>query len=216
MNQSNSTQVVDLSDLFVTKDEALDLLGDLLGDSPTETSLFGDKPIKLTKPRPQWHADGAVIVTNFCSCRTCGAKQVNLNPQVLISMSYIDHEGRVLKSVKTSDYNLLLEVKGGPYEGKKTAPKEIDLDALVLDVVEEVIKIEDVDFCSSCLVQSAEPTMTLALLKKVLHNQQLTKQRKQDNDTSSNKEFKNRLHLERAERAEKELMDLIETLDKDL
>lgn len=216
MNQSNSTQVVDLSDLFVTKDEALDLLGDLLGDSPTETSLFGDKPIKLTKPRPQWQVDGVVVVHNQCMCNSCASVHEYINPKLLLSMSYVDHAGNVLKAVKTSDYNLLLEVKGGPYFGKKTAPAEIDITDYSAKIRHEFIRVENVDFCDECLRGMFREEQIREQVVKIIHNQHSAELRKQENDTASNKEFKNRLHLERAERAEKELMDLIETLDKDL
>lgn len=212
MNKKNQT--VDLSDLIISKDEALDILGDLLGTSPADTGLFGDKPVKISKPRPQWRIDGAVIVTNSCTCRTCGYAHKMLNPKVMASMSYVDADGRVLKSVKTSDYNLLLEIKGGPYHGKASAPSAIDVDNFLVEITYEEIIIDNIDFCQHCLTGDASST-PMSVVRLALHNQQISALRKKEADSAPNKEFKDRLHLERAEAAERKLMDLIDSLDKD-
>ena len=206
-------QIVDLSDLFVTQDEALDLLGDLLEADPTTTSLFGGKPVKISKPRPQWRIDGTLVVTNRCKCRTCGTEHDNLNHKVLVSMSYVDHEGRILKSVQTDDYNLLLAVKGGPYAGKKTAPTEIDPDNFLGNISYKTIDIEDIDFCDSCFDQSAGRAK-FDVLKRALFNQQQSKLRKQENDTAPNKEFRNQLDKQRAEEAEQRLLDFMESFEQ--
>jgi hypothetical protein len=213
MNQSKTTPVVDLSDLFVTKDEAIDLLGDLLGSDPLETSLFGDKPVKITKPRPQWQIDGTVVVTQACKCRTCGTQQTHLNPKLLVAMSYVDHNGIVLKSIQTDDYNLLLEVNGGPFKGKKTAPSAIVVEDYSKETTYKSIQVEDVDFCQDCYAESG--FLSLEIIHEVLHNQQVSALRRKESDTSSNKEFRNKLHLERAEAAERKLMELIDSMDKE-
>lgn len=204
---------IDLTDLISTtapasRAEALDLLGDLVGATDT-TSLFGDKPVKLSKPRPTWHIDGAVIVTNVCSCRTCKTVHQNLNPKVLVSMSYVDSDGNVLKTIQTSDYNLLLEVKGGPYAGKKTAPKELSLDDLAVAITYRELRIADIDFCGSCLGTSSQEA-PLALLKRVLHNQHLSAVKCLENDTKASPVVKDRLSDDKAAAAEKALFDLVE------
>lgn len=207
-------QVVDLSDLLVTQDEALDLLGDLLVEDPSKTSLFGGKPVKISKPRPQWQVDGAIVVHSQCMCKSCATAHEFINPKLLLSMSYVDHEGNVLKSVKTSDYNLLLEVKGGPFFGKKNIPEHLDPIDFTHKITHEILRMEDVDFCSECLRGIYREEDLREQMVKIIQNQHATEVRKKENDTAPNKEFRNKLDKERAEAAEQRLMDYMDSLEQ--
>lgn len=206
---------VDLSDLIsstapTSRAEALDLLGDLVGATDT-TSLFGDKPVKLSKPRPTWHIDGALILTNRCHCRSCGNPVRDTNPKMLVSMSYVDHEGNVLKSVQTSDYALLLEVKGGPFAGKKTAPEALDPENYIKVVTHRSVTVEDVDFCHQCITKiTCNDGLSDEHLRLIIHNQHTTALRKKETDTKASPVVKDRLSDDKAAAAEKALFDLVE------
>lgn len=206
---------IDLTDLISTtapasRAEALDLLGDLVGATDT-TSLFGDKPVKLSKPRPTWHIDGALILTNRCNCRSCGGVVKDTNPKMLVSMSYVDHEGNILKSVQTSDYALLLEVKGGPFAGRKNAPEALDPENYVRVVTHRSVTVEDVDFCNHCVTKiTCRDGLSDEHLRRIIHNQHTTALRKKEADTKASPVVKDRLSDDKAAAAEKALFDLVE------
>lgn len=127
------TPILDLSDLCVTQDEALDLLGDLLPEG--DKGLFDDSPKKLAKPRPKWVVDGFVIVRKVTQCSGCGLHHEETNSLILVSESLVAWDGNVLKSHKTAFPENL---------------RHQDLDYDELDVKEEWIKLADVDFCEHC------------------------------------------------------------------
>jgi hypothetical protein len=193
------SNLIDLSDLLVkapvaSKDEALDLLGDLL--DPTQTSLFGDKPIKITKPRPKWRIDGFVVVQRICKCLTCGALHKEVNPLIMLSESLIDHEGRVLRSQKTSDPESL------------RLKDQLDWESMV--VSEETIGIDPVTFCNHCLASG----VSQELIMTAFDNQRKETLRKQTNDDIVKSAVSAKAAQERAEAAEKRLFDLIDQYEK--
>lgn len=193
------SNLIDLSDLLVkapvaSKDEALDLLGDLL--DPTQTSLFGDKPIKITKPRPKWRIDGFVVVQRTCKCLTCGALHKEVNPLIMLSESLVDHEGRVLRSQKTSDPESL------------RLKDQLDWDSMI--VSEETIEIDPVTFCNQCIAFG----LSQELIMTAFDNQRKETLRKQTNDDIVKSAVSAKAAQERAEAAEKRLFDLIDQYEK--
>lgn len=194
--------LIDLSDLLVasskvpmaSKDEALDLLGDLL--DPTQTSLFGDKPIKITKPRPKWRIDGFVIVQRVCNCLTCGHKHEEVNPLIMLSESLVDHEGRVLRSQKTSDPESL------------RLKDQLDWDSMTTS--EEVVEVDPVTFCKYCTAVG----VSKELIMTAFENQRKETLRKQANDDIVKSAVSAKAAQERAEAAEKRLFDLLDQFEK--
>lgn len=193
------SNLIDLSDLLVkapvaSKDEALDLLGDLL--DPTQTSLFGDKPIKITKPRPKWRIDGFTVVQKVCTCLTCQARHVDVNPLIMLSESLVDHEGRVLRSQKTSDPESL------------RLKDQLDWDSMTF--AEEIIEVDPVTFCNNCLVGGHNEF----LIRMAFDNQRKEALRKQANDDIVKTAVKAKAERERAEVAERRLFEIIEQYEK--
>jgi hypothetical protein len=169
-----------------TKDEALDLLGEFL--DPTVTGLFGDRPIKIAKPRPKWHVDGFYVIKRRVTCLTCGGVHLEANPRILLSESLIDHEGNVLKSVKSSNPESL---------------RHSDVDYSQLRFFEELVDAEPVCFCNHCFTRrDASPeTVELAFRNQLT----LDRARKEAEALPAT----GARDLMKAEQAEKELFDLI-------
>lgn len=188
---------VDLSDLmFSTKatsrDEALDLLGDLI--PATSTGLFGDKPVKLTKPRPKWKVEGFTIIHRKCRCLSCNTVHKLINPMILLTESLIDHEGNVLKSVKTHTPESI---------------REKDTDYSSYKILEETIEIDPVAFCQNCITWGIQPERIVDAFK----NQCKLDAQRVNNDNIIKSASALKATRERAEEAEKKLFALIDKLD---
>jgi hypothetical protein len=211
MNQSNTAmQTVDLSDLFVTKEEALDLLGDLLGTVTSQTGLFGDAPVKVARPRPKWQVDGLITLSNVCTCNSCGNTYRYRNPKLMVAMSQVDYLGVTLKSIKTSDYALLLQVKGGPYFGKANPPTEIDPSVFLVKMSQESITVANVDMCELCFADAETDEDRLLLAQEIIKNQHFSALTALTADTAPNKNNKD---IQKMEDAERKLLDYIQALE---
>lgn len=189
---------LDLTDLIsstrsCTKDEALDLLGDLL--SSDVTGLFGDAPAKISKPRPKWQVDGFIIVNKVCHCKTCGKRHVDVNPLILLSESLVDHEGRVLKSQKTSTPESI---------------RQAGVDFSELEIIEEAINVDDIAFCSHCIRHG----ITAETVQAAFRNQIALQQLKATNDALIKSASALKATRESTEEAEKKLFELLDRFER--
>jgi hypothetical protein len=175
-----------------SRDEALDLLGDLI--PATSTGLFGDKPVKLVKPRPKWHVLGLTIIHRECTCLTCKTTHKLVNPLIMLTESLIDHEGRVLKSVKTHSPESI---------------REKDVDYSKLEILEESITIDPISFCQNCISTDLSAERIVDAFK----NQCKLDAQRVNNDNIIKSASALKATRERAEEAEKKLFALIDKLD---
>lgn len=88
--------------MSMNKEQALDLLGDLIGIAP-RTDLFGET-VKKAKPtpRPKWTPIAVVALYKTTRC-DCGAIHTEVNPLVMIHEQLIAADGRILSDQKTSN-----------------------------------------------------------------------------------------------------------------
>lgn len=124
--------------MTMTKSDALDLLGDLLGQTPTDnTTLFGEeRPKAKSKPRPQWKLSGITLLYKTTTCNCCGAVHTEINPLVMAREVLTDADGNVTKEQATSNPALLHS-------------KDFSLDDLPTET--KYIELRPVPFCVECV-----------------------------------------------------------------
>lgn len=186
-----------LGDLLPTRDEALDLLGDLL--PATATGLFGDKPAKIVKPRPQWRLDGFVVVRQKCRCLNCGNLQVLPNPLILISESYVDVDGNILKSKKTSNPDYVMPKTGENFM------HHTDINYEFLPVTHETVMVEPSSLCGVCYPEG-DSASDIVLRAFTLQRQQAARREQLANTTV-------KVDPDVALAAERRLLDMIDSWD---
>lgn len=124
--------------MTMSKSDALDLLGDLLGQTPTDnTTLFGEeRPKAKSKPRPQWKLSGITLLYKTTTCNCCGTVHTEINPLVMAREILTDADGNVTKEQATSNPALLHS-------------KDFSLDDLPTET--KYIELRPVPFCVECV-----------------------------------------------------------------
>lgn len=122
----------------MSKAEAFDLLGDLLGQTPSDnTTLFGEeRPKAKAKPRPAWKLAGITLLYKSTTCNCCGTVHTEVNPLVLARETMSDADGNVIKEQSTSNPALLHS-------------KDFSLDDLPTET--KYIELRPVPFCVECV-----------------------------------------------------------------
>ncbi len=124
----------------MSKSDALDLLGDLLGSAPTDnTTLFGEeRPKSKAKPKPQWKLGGITLLYKTTTCNCCGAVHTEINPLVMAHETMSDADGNVIKSQATSNPALL---------------NSLDFNSLgdSLPIDTKYIELRPIPFCIECV-----------------------------------------------------------------
>lgn len=124
--------------MSMSKSDALDLLGDLLGQSPTDnTTLFGEeRPKAKAKPRPQWKLSGITLLYKTTTCNCCGTVHTEVNPLVMAREVMQDADGNTIKEQATSNPALLHS-------------KDFSLDELPTET--KFLELRPVPFCVECV-----------------------------------------------------------------
>lgn len=127
----------------MSKADAIDLLGDLMGIAPTDnTNLFGEeRPKAPRKSAPKWQLSGLVLLYKSTTCNNCGTVHTEINPLVMAHEELVAHDGSIVKSQTTSD-PALIHTK--------------DFQLADLPTRTEYVQMRPISFCVECVESLAQ------------------------------------------------------------
>lgn len=175
------------NNMSITKDMALDFFADLLPASakPKKESLF-ETPVKQPKKMARrWKVTSVTIIDQITECRCCMAQVTLVNPHMLLTKSLNDFDGKIIKTMETD------------------CPDEVDL-AMVTDetpIIHKSVRASFVDVCRAC-VDSHQPKALRSLFASQVARLKADPERR-------------KVQAEKADKAERELMDLIAQYDRE-
>lgn len=139
----------------MTKSDAYDILGDLLGSAPTDnTTLFGDeRPKTKAKPKPTWKLGGITLLYKTTKCNCCGTIHTEVNPLVMAHETMVDADGNVIKSQDTSNPALL---------------HSLDFNSLgdSLPISAKYLELSPIPFCIECVETLAASDLRAVFLSQ--------------------------------------------------
>lgn len=121
---------------FVSRRDALELLGDLLEpeNKVKHTNLFDEPRKTYVKPEPRWIGQGLTVVYVQQTCVHCGHTHTHVSPLILMHEAYENADGKITKTRKTAHPESLANLKEDF--------KNIEI---------EYIQGSDVPFCGECI-----------------------------------------------------------------
>jgi hypothetical protein len=173
------------NNMSITKDIALDFFADLLPAKPKKDSLF-ETPVKHPKKMARrWKVTSVTLIDQVTECRCCMAQITLVNPHMLLTKALNDFDGKIIKTMETD------------------CPEDSDM-ALITDetpVIRKSVRAGYVDVCHAC-ANAHTPQALRALFASQVQKLKADPERR-------------KLQAEKADKAEKELMDLIAQYDRE-
>lgn len=147
--------------------------------TPKKDTLFVEPVKKTVRFQRRWKVTSLTIIHQETECRCCGASIRLVNPHLLLTKSLNDYDGKIIKTMETD------------------CPEDIDLKDLSPDlpILTQTVKAGHVDVCSQC-IDKKSPDALRALFQSQVSRLKADPERR-------------KAAVEKAEKAEKELFDLV-------